>query len=202
MTRIKNNQQVLDTVEITQVLNQLRDRPELLHERLFSLLYPSLRKIARKQLSAEGSARTLQPTALVNEAYMRLRTAEPDWQNRAHFLACAANAMRQVLVDYARRRISRKRGSGQEALPLDEFIAAQPVSLEDVLTVHLALEKLRRIDPLKAQLLELRFFGGLTIEESAQVLGIGLTATKDHFRMARAWCNREFTRNPSREGRA
>lgn len=180
--------------EITRVLHELRDQPDLLRERLFPLLYKAMRQIASRQMHAEYSERTLQPTALVHEAYIRLVRAEPRWENRAHFLACASKVMRDILVDYARRRISQKRGAGAEKVQIDEFIAARAVSMEDILSVDSALDRLKATDPLKAELLQLRFFSGMTINESAEALGIGLTATKEHFRLAKAWMHRELGR--------
>ena len=182
------------SVEITRILRDLRDRPEALREQLFPLLYDEMKRIARRQMQRESAARTLQPTALVHEAYMRLAHASPIWVNRAHFLGCASNAMRQILVEYARKRVSLKRGHGYESVPVDEFVSDRPVSLEDILGVDLALNKLKLLDPVKAELLELKFFGGLTTQEAAKVLGLGLTITKEHLRLAKAWLVREFSR--------
>jgi RNA polymerase sigma factor (TIGR02999 family) len=187
-----DRQEALDSCEITRVLKELRHQPQLLRERLFPLLYDSMRQIARRQMRAERHARTLQPTALVHEAYIRL--ANSDWESRAHFLACASNVMRQILVDCARRRISRKRGAGLEPVTFNDFAAARPVSLEDILTVDMALVRLRQIDFVKAELLQLKFFGGMTMAESTSVMGLGLTAAKEHFRLAKAWLNRELSR--------
>lgn len=187
----------LESREITRVLHELRGHPDLLRERLFPLLYDSMKRIARRQMQAEHSARTLQPTALVHEAYIRLAGSEPNWENRAHFLACASNVMRQILVDCARRRLSHKRGAGADPVTLDDLVAARAVSLEDILTVDMALDRLRQIDSIKAELLQLKFFGGLTVEESARVLGLDLTSAKGHFRMAKAWLSRELSRKNS-----
>jgi len=108
----------VESQQVTQLLRELHDRPELFNERLFPLLYQVMRQMARKHLAGERSARTLQPTVLVHEAYMRLVGSDQEWQNRSHFLACASNVMRQILIDYARKRSSAKRGSGAIQVPL------------------------------------------------------------------------------------
>jgi len=184
----------VDSHEVTRVLKELQDRPQLLRERLFPLIYDSMKQIARRQMRAERSEHTLQPTALVHEAYIRLASADPDWQSRTHFLACASNVMRQILVDSARKRISRKRGGGIAPVTVDDFMAAKPVNLEDILAIDMALERLKEVDPVKAELLHLKFFGGLTLAESAGVLGLGLTSAKEHFRLAKAWLGRELSK--------
>ena len=192
-----DSRDALQSREITRVLHELRDQPQLLRERLFPLLYESMKRIARRQMQAERSARTLQPTALVHEAYIRLANSDSSWENRAHFLACASNVMRQILVDCARRRLSRKRGAGAEPVTLDDLVAARAVSLEDVLSVDIALARLKQIDPVKAELLQLKFFGGMTVEESASVMGLDVTSAKGQFRLAKAWLGRELARKYS-----
>ena len=188
------NDLAIESDEITKVLQELRSQPDVLRERLFPMLYQAMKQIARRQMNAERSARTLQPTALVHEAYVRLVRAEPNWENKAHFLACASKVMRDILVECARRRGSRKRGSGAQQVELNEFIEWKAVSFEDVLTIDIALDRLKEIDPLKAELLQLKFFSGMTITESAEAVGLGLTSTKEHFRLAKAWMNRELRR--------
>jgi|SRR5271156_2972932 len=192
-----DSRDAIQSREITRVLQELRDQPKLLRERLFPLLYESMKRIARRQMQAERSARTLQPTALVHEAYIRLASSDANWENRAHFLACASNVMRQILVDCARRRLSRKRGAGAEPVTLDDLVAARAVSLEDILSVDIALARLKQIDPVKAELLELKFFGGMTVEESASVLGLDVTSAKGQFRLAKAWLSRELAKKYS-----
>lgn len=180
--------------QVTEVLREMRDRPELFNERLFPILYQVMKKMARKQLNNEREARTLQPTVLVHEAYMRLVGSDQEWQNRAHFLSCASNVMRQILIDYARRRISAKRGSGAVRVPLgDDQAVPTALSLDAILAVNEALDRLKEFDPLKEELVKLKFFGGLTVAEVAKVKGISLTTAKDHLRAAQAWMNRELS---------
>jgi RNA polymerase sigma factor (TIGR02999 family) len=182
-----------ESQQVTQILRELRDRPELFNEKLFPILYQVMKKLARKQLSNEREARTLQPTVLVHEAYMRLVGSDQEWQNRAHFLACASNAMRQILIDYARKRISAKRGSGAVRVPLEDRAAPAALSLDTILAVNEALNRLKEFDPLKEELVKLKFFGGLTIAEAAKVAGVSQTTAKEHLRSAQAWMNRELS---------
>lgn len=187
-----------ESQQITQVLIELRERPELFNEKLFPLLYQVMKKLARKHLSNERDAQTIQPTVLVHEAYMRLVGADQEWQNRAHFLACASNVMRQVLIDYARKRNSAKRGSRAVQVPLEDRIVPAALSLDTILAVDEMLIRLKEFDPLKGELVKLKFFGGLTIAEAAKVTGVSLTTAKDHLRAAQAWMNRELSANPPR----
>lgn len=182
----------VESQQVTRVLRELRDRPELFNERLFPLLYQVMKRIARKQLSGERDAHTLQPTVLVHEAYLRLVGSEQEWENRAHFLGCASNVMRQILIDYARKRTSAKRGSGAVQVPLEDHAVRTALSLDEILAVNEALNRLKEFDPLKEELVKLKFFGGLTIAEAAKVAGISLTSAKDHLRAAQAWMNREL----------
>jgi RNA polymerase sigma factor (TIGR02999 family) len=178
--------------QISLVLQELRHRPELFNEKLFPLLYDVMRRMAQRQLRFDGSGRTLRPTVLVHEAYIRLVRAEPDWQNKAHFLGCASNVMRQILVDYARKRTSLKRGGAFVRVPIDDYAAPAAPSFEHILAVDAALDKLAAFDPMKAELLKLKFFGGLTMQEIAKVLGVGLSTAKEHLRSAQAWMHREI----------
>jgi RNA polymerase sigma factor (TIGR02999 family) len=181
--------------QVTIVLREMRDRPELFNERLFPILYQVMKQLARKHLRGEREARTLQPTVLVHEAYMRLVGSEQEWQNRAHFLACASNVMRQILIDYARKRIAAKRGSGAVKVELEDYTAEEGLPLDTILAVNQALDRLKELDPVKEELVRLRFFGGLTIAEAAKVVGVGVTTAKEHFRSAQAWMNRELSRS-------
>ena len=184
-----------ETHEVTLALHELRDQPDLLNQRLFPLVYSAMKRIARRQMRGERPDATMQPTALVNEVYIRLVKSSPDWQNRAHFLACASNAMRQILIEHARRRRALRRGGDAERVVLDEV--ADPgggMSVEYVLTLNAAMLKLQAVDPLKAKIVHLKFFGGLTMEEIAHVMKQGLTSTKEHYRLARAWLKRDLSR--------
>ena len=162
-------------------------------DRLTPFVYDELRRLARSYLRRERPDHTLQPTALVHEAYVRLMDlGKLDWQNRAHFLGVAARLMRQILVDHARSRRAAKRGSGGEKLSLD-LAVAQPEEREvDLLAVDEALSSLARLDPEQSRIVELRFFGGLTIEETAEVLGVSPSTAKREWRLARAWLYRRM----------
>ena len=165
---------------------------------LFAIVYDELRRLAASALRRERPDHTLQPTALVHEAYLRLAD-EPDarWENRAHFLAVAAQAMRRILVDHARGRNAQKRGSGEVLRPLDgidvEAFSAGPAI--DLLALDEALARLALLDARQARVVELRFFGGLTVEETAAVTGLSDRTVKREWQMARAWLRREMARS-------
>lgn len=164
-------------------------------ERLVPLVYEELRKRAQRALAKERRGHTLQPTALVHEAYMRLvdQNRVP-WQNRFHFYAVSARAMRQVLVDHARRRLADKRDGGKTFVPLSRAgaEAATPPPSLDVLALDRALERLATLDPRQAKLVELRVYGGLTIDEAAEALGISAATVSREWRHAEAWLHREM----------
>jgi RNA polymerase sigma factor (TIGR02999 family) len=155
-------------------------------------VYGELRRVAAAYLRRERPGQTLQPTALVNEAYVRLAGQHPRFQNRAHFCAIAANAMRQILVESARARHARKRGGGAPRVTLDEGLAAAPESTVDLAALDEALERLAALDAQQARIVELRFFGGLSVEETADALGISPATVKRHWAVARAWLAREL----------
>jgi RNA polymerase sigma factor (TIGR02999 family) len=161
---------------------------------LFPLVYEELRRIAHRRMQGERTGHTLRTTALVHEAYVELVDLERvDWQDRNHFFALAARVMRNVLVDYAQKKNAQKRGGDRDRVPLEEWDGAEDVVLEDVLAVHQALEQLEAIDERQAQVVECRFFAGLTIEETSSVLGISPATVGRDWRMARAWLNRELS---------
>jgi RNA polymerase sigma factor (TIGR02999 family) len=169
-------------------------------DELFPLVYDELRHLADRILSREPSGQTLQPTALVHEAYLRLvGSHESGWQNRAHFFGAAARAIRRILIDHARARRRDKRGSGVRPLPL---AAADDLGVDgpslDVLALDEALQRLAGLDAQKEQLVELRFFGGLTGEEAAAVLGISASTAARDWQFARIWLHRELTRERAR----
>ena len=168
------------------------DKPAL--EVLMPLVYDELRRLAAHYLRGERPGQTLQPTALVNEAYLRLLKDRPDrWQNRAHFCAIAAHSMRQILIERARARDALKRGGGQPRITFDESLnAAADAPVVDVLAVDTALERLAAIDADQARIVELRFFGGLSIEETAEAMGTSPATVKRHWAVARAWLAREL----------
>jgi len=168
------------------------DRPAL--ETLMPLVYAELRRLAAHYLKGERPGQTLQPTALVHEAYMKLLKDRPErWQNRAHFCAIAAHAMRQILIERARARDALKRGGGQPRVTFDETlpaaVAERPI---DLIALDAALERLAVLDEGQARIVELRFFGGLSIEETADAMGISPATVKRHWAVARAWLAREI----------
>jgi RNA polymerase sigma factor (TIGR02999 family) len=161
---------------------------------LLPLVYDELRRLAAAYLRRERPGQTIQATALVHEAYLRLLKDKPDrWQNRAHFCAIAAHSMRQILIERARARGSLKRGGVQARVTLDEGLLAADSPHIDLLALDEALQRLEAIDPEQARLVELRFFGGLTIEEAAEAMNISAATVKRHWTIARAWLARELS---------
>ena len=164
-------------------------------ERLVPLVYRELRQIARRYMYGERASHTLQATALVNEAYLRLIDCRRvRWQNRAHFFAISAQLMRRILVDQARARNYQKRGGGQQELTLDEGLVVSPRRGRDIIALDGALEALSANDARKARVVELRFFGGLSVEETAEVLKVSQETVLRDWRMAKAWLARELGR--------
>ena len=162
-------------------------------DRLLPLVYAELRRIAARQLRHERAGHTLQPTALVHEAYLRLVDQRSvDWQNRAHFFGVAAQVMRRILVDHARRKAAKKRGAGARRVPLEEANETEAPSEIPVLALDQALARLEQLDRELAQIVELRTFGGLTIDEAAHVLKVSPSTAKRQWRTARAWLTREL----------
>ena len=161
---------------------------------LLPLVYDELRRLAAAYLRRERPGQTIQATALVHEAYLRLLKDKPDrWQNRAHFCAIAAHSMRQILIERARARGALKRGGVQARVTLDEGLLAADSPHIDLLALDEALQRLEAIDPEQARLVELRFFGGLTIEEAAEAMNISAATVKRHWTIARAWLARELS---------
>ena len=162
-------------------------------DRLTPLVYQELHQIAGRLMAGQRPNHTLQATALVNEAYVRLVDArEASWQDRAHFFALCARAMRHILIDHARARASEKRGGGQVVIELDEALAAAPVREINLLELDDALNRLAEIDARKSQVIELRFFGGLSLEETAEALKVSPRTVKRDWQLARAWLYREM----------
>jgi RNA polymerase sigma factor (TIGR02999 family) len=160
---------------------------------LLPIVYQELRRLAASYLRRERPGQTLQPTALVHEAYLRLLKDRPErWQNRAHFCAIAAHSMRQILIERARARGAQKRGGGGPRVTLDEALVAGGEQSIDILALDHALERLHAIDAEQARLVELRFFGGLTVEETAEAMDISPATVKRHWAVARAWLAREL----------
>ena len=159
-------------------------------------VYAELRRLAAAYLRRERPGQTLQPTALVNEAYVRLVGQHPRFQNRAHFCAIAANAMRQILVERARARHAQKRGGGAARVTLDEGLLRSPEPAVDLQALDEALTRLAALDSRQARIVELRFFGGLTLEETAEALAISPATVKRDWSVARAWLARELGVGP------
>src|SRR5439155_23587985 len=155
---------------------------------LTPFVYEELRRLAHRQMGAERADHTLQTTALVNEAYLRLADqTHPRWQNRAHFFAVAARVMREILVSYARSQRSQKRGGGALKVELDEVALVSPEQSKEIVDLHEALERLAALDSRKAQVVELKYFGGLNYDEMAEVLKISRVTVRRDWEFARAW---------------
>ena len=167
-------------------------------DRLLTLVYAELRQLAAQKLTRESPGQTLQATALVHEAWLRLGgDRQPAWQNRAHFFAAAAEAMRRILIDNARRKLAARHGGGAERIALTPDCLELAAGLEDdqLLAVHEALDQLAALDAVKAELVKLRFFAGLTMEEAAGVLDLSVPTAKRYSAYARAWLYRAIKRN-------
>jgi len=178
---------------ITHLLKQWSDGDDRALDRLTPLVYDELRQQAARYLRREHRRHTMQTTALINEAYLRLiDTKEIQWQGRAHFFAIAANLMRRILVDHARQRDAAKRGRSQIHLTLDRIAAPAKESEVDVLAIDEALTRLAAVDSQQARIVELRFFSGLSVEETAAALGISPRTVKRDWSVARAWLRREI----------
>jgi RNA polymerase sigma factor (TIGR02999 family) len=164
---------------------------------LLPLVYAELRRIAARQIRSERANHTLQPTALVHEVYLRLiDQRQVDWHDRAHFLGVAARMMRRVLVDHARRHGARKRGDGIQCVSIDDAKELAAAPEVPILALDRALERLEKFDADLARIVELRAFGGLTIEETAHVLKVSPSTAKREWRTAKAWLNRELASGP------
>jgi len=181
------------TSPVTQLLAAVRRGDDHAHERLWLAIYNELRTIARHQMAGDGSNQTLQPTALVHEAYLRLIGSDlPPFDNRKLFFAAAAKTMRQIRVDHARRRNSLKRGGGKRPCTLEDEMAVFNEDPGEVLAINEALNRLEQADPRKAELVTLRYFAGLNLEECATALGIARRTVDKQWRLARAWLHREL----------
>jgi len=178
---------------ITRLLKEWSDGDRRALDRLTPLVYEELRHQAARYLRRERPGHTLQTTALINEAYLRLIDAKDvHWQSRAHFFAIAANLMRRILVDHARRRDADKRGGSQVRVQFDEALAVADETDVDLLAIDEALDRLAAIDPQQARVVELRFFSGLSVEETAAALGVSAKTVKRDWSVARAWLRREI----------
>jgi RNA polymerase sigma factor (TIGR02999 family) len=183
------------TGEVTRLLDALNAGEEDARESLIPIVYQELRALASAHMRAEGDGHTLQPTALVHEAYFRLVGQRVQWHGRSHFFAIAAQAMRRILVDHARKRKAARRGGGRQSTLMDHhaIVSEDPV---DLIALDDALERLRTLDERQARTVELRFFGGLEVKETAEVLGVSEITVKRDWRSAKAWLYRELSTQP------
>jgi len=187
--------------DVTQILSKIESGDPAAAEQLLPLVYEELRKLAAVRLAAEPSGNTLQPTALVHEAYLRLvGSANGDsWDHRGHFFAAAAEAMRRILIDNARRRAAERHGGGLQRQVLAADAAPSPEPREDLLALDEALDRLAAEDPLKANLVKLRYFVGLSLPEAAAALGLSERTAGRHWAFARAWLRREVEGVPEKK---
>ena len=180
--------------QITQLLLAWGQGDQAALEALMPLVYNELRKVAARHLRGQREGNTLQTTSLVNEAYLRLIDAsQVQWQNRAHFFAVAAHFMRRILVDFARSRNYQKRGGGAQAVELDEAVIVAPERGADLLALDEALTRLQALNERQAQVVELRYFGGLNEEETAEALKVSVRTVRRDWNFARVWLHRELT---------
>ncbi len=176
------------SADVTRLLQAYREDNKSVLDELFPLVYAELRKIAQHKLNSERDDHTLQPTALVHEAYLRLIGQHSvDWQNRAHFFGLAAEMMRRILVNHAIERKTKKRGGGETRIALDEAVSFAEEREVDLVSIDEALGDLTKFAPRQAKIVELKFFGGLTNEESAEVIGISVETVKRDWRVAKSW---------------
>lgn len=179
--------------EITVILNRVEAGDDHAAAQLMPLVYEELRKLAAHKMANEAAGHTLQPTALVHEAWLRLvGTANPRFANRAHFFGAAAEAMRRILIEKARRRRAIRHGGGQQRIDLEDVDVAAPAEDDQLLAVNDALDKLAAQNKLEAELVKLRYFVGLTLEDAAEILGISARTADNYWAHARAWLFREL----------
>ena len=178
--------------DVTRLLTDLREGKPHAEEQLIPLVYDELRRLAAGYLRKERSGHTLQATALVHEAYIRLADQKAGWQNRSHFFGVAAQVMRRILVDYARAHCAEKRGSGGVKAPLDEAMAVSSAPSRELLDLDEALTRLAAMDARQARVVELRYFAGLSVEEIAELLGCATRTVTRDWRLAQAWLRHEM----------
>jgi RNA polymerase sigma-70 factor, ECF subfamily len=182
--------------DVTVLLLQLTQGDQAAAERLMPLVYDELKRLARSYMRRERKDHTLQTTALVHEAYLKLvRQQATAWECRSHFFGIAAQLMRRILIDHARGHLREKRGGTQVILPLNEALAFSPEHSEDLLRLDEALNRLSKLDPRQGQVVELRFFGGLSVEETAEYLDVSPKTVKRDWAVAKAWLHGELRRS-------
>jgi RNA polymerase sigma-70 factor (ECF subfamily) len=183
-----------DPGEVTRLLIEVRGGSKAAQDRLLDVVYPEVRRLAASYMRKESFDHSLQPTALVHEAYLRLTHLENvDWQCRSHFFSVAAKAMRNILVDHARRKDADKRGEAWRMVGLEEALFAAPSRPPDILALDDALDRLAELHPRKSRVVELRFFGGLSQDETGMILGVDARTVKRDWRFAKAWLYKELT---------
>jgi RNA polymerase sigma factor (TIGR02999 family) len=183
------------TDEITQLLIAWNQGDQRARDELARLIYDELRRLARDYLRREGPGHTLQPTALVHEAFLRLiNQNRVNWQNRAHFFGAAARLMRQILINHAEARRAAKRGGEAERVSLENVDHSAAAPRIDLIALDEALQRLERLDPQQSRIVEMRYFSGLTIEEIAEAIGVSPATVKRDWSVARAWLRRELSR--------
>ncbi len=184
--------------QITKFLEAINHGEKDAWQNLFSIVYSELRKMARSKMAGESPGHTLQPTALVHEAYIRLMTGDVSpWQNRAHFFSAAAEAMRRILIEHARRKRSDKREGKRRRIDLDETMILQEPTSDELSVLNAALSRLELQDRQMSDVLKLRFFVGLTVQETAAALGTSPRTIDRQWAAARAWLYREMRKNPN-----
>ncbi|HZS09137.1 MAG TPA: sigma-70 family RNA polymerase sigma factor [Blastocatellia bacterium] len=179
---------------VTQLLRDWSGGDQAALEQLIPVVHAELHRLAHHYLRRERRGHTLQTSALVNEAFLHLVDQNATWQNRAHFFGIAAQLMRRILVEYARNKNRAKRGGGWQRVSLDDAARAAPSEDADLIALDDALSTLAAIDPQQSRIVELRYFGGLTIEEAAEVLGVSHSTVEREWSLARAWLRRELTK--------
>src|SRR5262245_19368626 len=186
--------------EVTRILSAIEQGDPHAAEELLPLVYDELRQLAARSLAGEAAGHTLQPTALVHEAYLKLigPGPQPPWNGRVHFVAAAAEAMRRILIDHARRKQRARRGAGMRRVEMEDLDNAELVAgggdADELLALDEALARLAAADPRRAELVRLRYFAGLTLEQAAELLGISRATADRHWAFARAWLYDEMTR--------
>jgi len=183
--------------DLTRIFSSMEQGDMAATDKLFPLIYGELRRIAAQKMATEPAGHTLQPTALVHEAWLRLVGDDnPPWQNRAHFFAAAAEAMRRILIERARRRQRIRHGGGQERVDVDDIQIAAPEDDDKLLQIHDALDRLAAEDKVRAEVVKLRFFVGLTDREVAEVLGLSERTVERHWAYAKSWLFRTIREQP------